>query len=127
MGGNRPRCRSGLSCVQGRMERFMEPSILLFLWGQRSHGYELIEKLKALGFEGTAADMATLYRTLRSLEEDGMVVSRWEEGSQGPPRRVYELTVDGAALLHNWVRAIQVQRARLDRFIALYEERRLQN
>ncbi|MBE3519920.1 MAG: helix-turn-helix transcriptional regulator [Firmicutes bacterium] len=106
------------------MEKFMEPSILLFLWGQRSHGYELMEKLKTLGFEGSSADMATLYRTLRNLEEDGMVVSTWEEGSQGPPKRVYELTENGEALLHNWARAIQVQRARLDRFLALYEQRR---
>ena len=70
-------------CVQGRMAKFMEPCLLLLLRGQRSHGYELMERLGDLGFEGTSSDMATLYRTLRQLEDDGMVLSEWEEGSQG--------------------------------------------
>lgn len=106
----------------GRMERFMEPCLLLFLREERAHGYELMEKLKAFGFEGTSADMATLYRTLRHLEEQGMVVSVWEEGSQGPPKRVYELTEAGQALLKDWVRTIKANRSRLDKFLAAYEE-----
>lgn len=108
--------------VVGRMERFMEPCLLLSLRGRRAHGYELTEKLKAFGFEGTSADMATLYRTLRHLEEQGVVVSAWEEGSQGPPKRVYELTEAGQALLRDWVRTIKANRSRLDRFLSAYEE-----
>ena len=77
--------------VQGRMARFMEPCILLLLTAERSHGYELMEKLGHFGFDGTSSDMATLYRTLRQLEEDNMVVSAWEEGSQGPPRECTNL------------------------------------
>lgn len=107
----------------GRMERFMEPCLLLFLREERAHGYELMEKLKAFGFEGISADMATLYRTLRHLEEQGMVVSAWEEGSQGPPKRVYELTQAGQALLKDWVRTIKANRSRLDKFLAAYEGR----
>ncbi len=110
-------------CVQGRMAKFMEPCLLLLLRGQRSHGYELMEKLSDLGFEGTSSDMATLYRTLRQLEDDGMVLSEWEEGSQGPKKRVYELTEDGLILLENWASVIGQNRDRLTRFLKAYESK----
>jgi PadR family transcriptional regulator PadR len=108
-------------CVQGRMAKFMEPCLLLLLRGQRSHGYELMERLNYYGFEGTSSDMATLYRTLRQLEDDGMVSSEWEEGSQGPPKRVYELTEDGIILLENWASVLKENKDRLGRFLKTYK------
>ncbi|NPV54744.1 MAG: PadR family transcriptional regulator [Firmicutes bacterium] len=107
--------------THARMERFMEPCLLLLLRGQRSHGYELMEKLRELGFEGSSADMASLYRTLRQLEDKQVVTSSWEEGTQGPPKRVYELTEEGEALLHDWARVIRANRSRLNKFLDLYE------
>lgn len=106
--------------VQGRMARFMEPCILLLLTAERSHGYELMEKLGHFGFDGTSSDMATLYRTLRQLEEDSMVASAWEEGSQGPPKRVYELTEDGRTLLREWIAVVRDNRDRLTKLIDAY-------
>ena len=110
-------------CVQGRMAKFMEPCLLLLLREQSSHGYELMERLSCFGFEGTSSDMATLYRTLRQLEDDKMVLSEWEEGSQGPKKRVYELTEDGLILLENWASVIRENKNRLGRFLETYESR----
>lgn len=107
--------------VQGRMARFMEPCILLLLTAERSHGYQLMEKLGHFGFDGTSSDMATLYRTLRQLEEDNMVVSAWEEGSQGPPKRVYDLTEDGRTLLGEWISIIRDNRDRLTKLLESYD------
>ncbi len=118
---NQDKCKPNAPCIQGRMARFMEPCLLLLLRGQRSHGYELMEKLNYLGFEGTSSDMATLYRTLRQLEDAGYVSSEWEEGSQGPKKRVYELTEDGLILLENWASVIRENRDRLRRFLERYE------
>ena len=120
---NNDKCRPNAPCIQGKMARFMEPCLLLLLRGQRSHGYELMEKLSDLGFEGTSSDMATLYRTLRQLEDDGMVLSEWEEGSQGPKKRVYELTEDGLMLLDNWASVINHNKERLKRFLRAYESK----
>lgn len=120
---NQDKHKPGAPCVQGRMARFMEPCLLLLLRGQRSHGYELMEKLSDLGFEGTSSDMATLYRTLRQLEDDGMVLSEWEEGSQGPKKRVYRLTKDGLILLDNWASVIRQNKDRLTRFLQAYESK----
>ena len=118
---NQGKHKPNAPCVQGRMARFMEPCLLLLLRGQKSPGYELMEKLSYLGFEGTSSDMATLYRTLRQLEDDGMVSSEWEEGSQGPKKRVYRLTEDGLILLENWASVIRENKDRLGRFLKTYE------
>ncbi len=107
--------------AQGTMAKFMEPCLLLLLQGERSHGYELMEKLSSFGFEGTSSDMATLYRTLRQLEDAGMVVSEWEEGSQGPRKRVYELTEDGRVFLDDWASVIRGNRNRLTSFLNAYD------
>lgn len=46
----------------------------------------------------------TVYPALRRLEEAGLLISEWEDEDQAgrekrPPRRYYELTVDGQELL----------------------------
>lgn len=69
-----------------------------------------------------APDPGTLYRTLRGLEEDGLVRSAWETGESGPARRVYELTEQGIEFLHAWAASNCATRAQLDRFLAAYEE-----
>lgn len=107
--------------VKARMARFMEPCILLLLTAEKSHGYELMEKLRRFGFDGTSSDMATLYRTLRQLEEDDMVASEWEEGSQGPPKRVYQLTEDGSILLGEWISVVRENRNRLTTLIDAHD------
>lgn len=107
--------------VFGRMEKFMEPCLLLTLRQGESHGYELMEKLKELGFEGSSADMANMYRILRNLEEKEMLSSKWEEGAAGPPKRVYALTKAGEELLEEWAALIQRNRARIDKFLAKYQ------
>ena len=110
-------------CLQTRMAKFMEPCLLLLLSSGKSHGYELMDMLGELGFEGSSSDMATLYRTLRQLEENGMVASSWEEGSQGPQKRVYEITSEGLALLDSWAVVVRKNKNRLSKFLGLFESR----
>jgi len=68
-------------------------------------------------------DPGLLYRTLRQLEEDGLVRSSWDTEGAGPARRVYEITDEGIEYLHAWAINIRRTRARLDRFLAEYETR----
>ncbi len=44
-------------------------------------------------------DLGNLYRLLRSLEEEGVVASVWDESLAGPAKRVYRLTPSGEELL----------------------------
>jgi PadR family transcriptional regulator PadR len=111
----------GCRCQGGRMRGFVQPRLLLQLVKKPAHGYELIEALGA-AVDDTAPDPGTLYRTLRSLEEDGLVRSAWKTGDSGPARRVYELTDQGIEFLHAWAASIRGTRAQLDRFLTEYEQ-----
>ncbi len=79
----------------GLPRSFLRPLLLVALRSGSSHGYELAEQLRQFGL--TTVDLAGIYRTLRVLEHDHFVESRWERSEQGPPRRVYALTATGDA------------------------------
>ena len=42
---------------------------------------------------------STIYQLLRRLEKHGLVVSRWESTTQGPPRAYYEVTQAGIEVI----------------------------
>ena len=101
-------------------KRFLRPCVLLLLREQASHGYELLDRLAAFGF--TRSDPGGLYRTLRTLEDEGLVKSAWESSSEGPDRRIYQLTRAGTEELHRWAGALDGARQTLDVFLARYGE-----
>jgi poly-beta-hydroxybutyrate-responsive repressor len=108
-------------CSGGQPKNFARPCLLLLLAESPAHGYELIDRLRPFGFE--ISDPATIYKTLRAMEQDGIVTSQWELSSRGPARRVYSLTSDGRDLLESWALTLSQQRAilggYLERFSAL--------
>lgn len=77
---------------------FLRPILLLLLAEQPAHGYDLLERTTALGLERT--DPGGLYRTLRAMEQEGLVSSWWEASDAGPARRTYALTPAGTDWLH---------------------------
>ena len=63
------------------------------------HGHGLLKLLEAEA-NGVPFDPANLYRSLRKLERDALVVeARAAAEGQGPPRRAYRLTRLGRAAL----------------------------
>jgi poly-beta-hydroxybutyrate-responsive repressor len=103
-----------------RVRGFIQPWLLLLLLQKPSHGYELMERLTQ-DEEAPDADPGLLYRTLRQLEEDGLVHSSWNTEGRGPARRLYQVTPEGVEYLHAWTVNIRSTRLRLDRFLAEYE------
>lgn len=108
--------------VRGRVERFSEPALLLLLRDRPAHGYELVDALEGL-LPGERVDLGNLYRTLRALEREGFVVSRWDAEAPGAAKRVYQLTERGRALLEEWAGALRRARERIDGFLQRYEEK----
>ncbi len=103
-----------------RWLRMLEPALLLLLHHGPAHGYTLLERLDDLGLG--EVNPSVVYRVLRGMEEQGWVVSMWdEEQSQGPPRRVYRLTAQGNQVLAMWKQELEEMRGRLDQFLADYE------
>jgi poly-beta-hydroxybutyrate-responsive repressor len=110
--------------VRARVERFVEPAVLLQLRERPgAHGYELLETLDDF-IPGVQADMGNLYRLLRSLEEEELVRSEWDADAPGPARRRYWLTSGGERLLAEWAAALARARDRIDGFLQRYEEGR---
>ena len=106
--------------VQGGLPRnFLRPCLLVLIAEQPSHGYDLIERLGSLGVAGT--DPGGLYRTLRSMEQEGLVSSQWETSSAGPARRTYWLTDEGLDWLHAWAGTLRENRRVLSLFLRRYE------
>lgn len=87
--------------MRARVERLGEPALLLLLDDGPTHGYELLERLPSLLGE-ERVDVGNVYRALRGLEEEGLVVSEWQAELPGPAKRTYTLTADGADLLVAW-------------------------
>ena len=114
--GNAPACQ----CNGGQPKNFLQPCLLLLLFQRPSHGYDLLDRLAQAGLSIGAPDPAAVYRTLRQMERDGMVISRWDPSSHGPPRRTYELSAEGEDLLHTWAQSIRQNRLVLDHYLALY-------
>ena len=98
---------------------FVRPCVLLLLREQPAHGYELLEQIGGLGLR--TIDAGGLYRALRVMEQDGLVVSWWEHSSAGPARRSYRLTEEGAEWLHAWAGALREGRRYLTAYLHRYD------
>lgn len=105
------------------MERFLEVCLLLLLYDEIGYGYGLVEQLASFGFSDDDLNVSTLYRTLRKMEKEGLVTSLWEEGGQGPKRRVYEITISGKNELNQWIRILKVRKSRIESLIIKYDEK----
>jgi len=118
---NRSRTESGDWEVRARVERFGEAALLVSLAARPTHGYELIERLPELS-GGDRVDVGNLYRTLRSLEDEGLVTSEWQPELPGPAKRTYTLTAEGHAVLASWLAAVEQLRDGLTMFLDRAEE-----
>ncbi len=105
-------------CEGGQPKNFARPCLLLLLAEVPAHGYELIERLRPFGFE--INDPASVYKSLRQMEQEGLVTSQWELSERGPARRVYSLTSDGRDILEAWALTLEQNRAILGRFLERY-------
>jgi len=114
--------RPGHWDVRARVERFVEPLLLLLLRERPLHGYELLERIPELG-EGRV-DIGNLYRLLRRLEDEDLVRSQWSADLPGPAKRTYELTADGRRLLDRWAEALREAQGTISKFLDRYEEGR---
>lgn len=108
----------------GRMPKnFLASWLLLLLRNWSGHGYQLIQTLTAMGLG--LVDPATVYRTLRQLENEGLIESSWDPQSSGPARRMYTLTDAGSAYLGLWARQLEQYQTVLGRFFDVYSNHAL--
>lgn len=76
---------------------FLQPCLLLLLRERPDHGYDLAVRLRPM--HDGEGDAGGVYRALRALERQGLVLSEWETSDVGPARRTYHITPAGQACL----------------------------
>jgi DNA-binding PadR family transcriptional regulator len=93
---------------------------------QRSdaHGYALLAELEHFGFNLERLDPSLVYRALREMEQEGWIRSRWDEESQGPPRRVYVLDELGEEHLAAWIEDLRRTQSEIDRLLSAYHDQK---
>ncbi|HKM31658.1 MAG: PadR family transcriptional regulator [Bacteroidales bacterium] len=89
--------QTNIENIKSQMRRgVLEYCILSILDKSDAYASELIGKLKdarIIVVEGT------LYPLLTRQKNQGLLTYRWEESTQGPPRKYYSLTDKGRAVL----------------------------
>lgn len=101
----------------GMPRNYLRPCLLLLLAEGTSHGYELLEQMVALGMD--RADPGRVYRSLRAMDEDGLVRSTWAPSASGPARRTYDLTDAG----RDWLHVLSQSVAEVSGALGVYQRR----
>jgi Predicted transcriptional regulators len=85
--------------IKSQMRKgYLEYCILLILRKKPAYASDIISELKEaklIVVEGT------LYPLLTRLKNGGLLDYRWEESTQGPPRKYYEMTEQGSVFLED--------------------------
>ena len=74
------------------------------------YGYDMRKAILERTNGEVDVDVGGLYRSLRRLEDEGAVASRWCDEDVGPRRREYELTQQGVELAEQWLDALRARR-----------------
>ncbi len=93
-------------CKGNFLERFIQPSILMYLNTESLHGFSILKKLRESDImDYSGIDPTGLYRMLKKMEASGMLTSSWDvENSQ--PRRIYAITNEGRHCLSYWEKTL---------------------
>ena len=111
--------RDGDDLLAGLPRNFLRPCLLQLIAEAPSYGYDLLVRLEALGF--SHVDPGMLYRSLRAMEQEGLVRSSWRDSQVGPPRRMYELSDEGEDWLHAWAGSLRETTRIIGTFLSRYE------
>jgi PadR family transcriptional regulator PadR len=98
---------------------WLGPFLLLGLREEEGcYGHELARKMADLGFGATRP--RTIYRTLRRMEEEGMVVSEHDGLDLRTSQRRFSITESGEAYLEIWVNSLARYQKVMDLFFRTY-------
>ena len=90
------------ACKGDFLDRFIQPEILTLLCGQPMHGFSILKEYNRRTGVAGAIDPTGLYRTLKKMEENGLLASDLDTMSTSKPRRIYSVTSEGLSCLARW-------------------------
>lgn len=104
------------SCLGSTLDKLIQPSILIIIerLGE-CHGYVILQELEKVERDGI--DKAGTYRTLKLMEERGLIKSRWSGEGGDPPKKIFSMAEEGYLCLQNWVETLEQYQAKLNSII----------
>jgi len=91
------------------LNRLSQPTILCILAASEEplHGYVIMQRAaESPMFGGKKPDATGIYRTLKRMEDSGLVESAWETPDEGSAKRLFKLTEKGRHCLRRWIDAL---------------------
>jgi len=109
-------------CSGRNLDKFTAAAALLAIAESgTASGYAIVARLREMPLSGASGvDHSAVYRSLRKMEQTGMVASTWVAGSAGPARRLYELTDRGYGCLDTWAETLGRLSRAIEGFLGEY-------
>ena len=108
------------ACSGKSLRRLVQPAVMAVLAKEALHGYLIAQRLQEMAmFKGQPPDPTGIYRILKAMEEDALVVSTWDLAETGPARRRFELTAKGEACLARWIHTLQEYQEAIEELLAI--------
>ena len=99
------------------LSRLSQPTILTILAASDEplHGYVIVQlAADSPMFGGSKPDPTGIYRTLKSMEEQGLLSSVWDTPKSGPAKRAFTLTKEGKKTLRRWIDSLACYQATIE-------------
>jgi poly-beta-hydroxybutyrate-responsive repressor len=110
-------------CSGKHLAKLLRPALLALLARSDSHGYALVQDLGEWGlFANHSPDSSGVYRSLRELEKEEMVLSIWQAAENGPPRRIFTITDQGRECLEKWRSSLLSYQEQIEHLRAMIEK-----
>lgn len=102
---------SKCSCTGNNLDKLIQPVLLTVLAEEDLYGYKIVHKMSQMPiFRGRKPDVTGVYRSLKSMETRGLVVSSWNVSDAGSAKRFYKLTESGVECLNRWIETLEEHR-----------------
>ncbi|MDD3470069.1 MAG: PadR family transcriptional regulator [Thermoguttaceae bacterium] len=107
------------ACRGSYLDKLIQPAILTALIRGEMYGAEILKRLQKSHAE---LDPAGFYRTLKKMEDAGLLRSRWEMPSHERPVRVFAMTESGLECLRNWKQTLWEYRQHVEYLLDTMEQ-----
>ncbi|MHB9133464.1 MAG: PadR family transcriptional regulator [Armatimonadota bacterium] len=113
----------GCPCEGKTLERLIRPAVLMILAREEEYGYRIVQHLTDMPmFDGQKPNAAGVYRCLKTMAEEGLVVSSWSLSETGPAKRLYTLTSHGEHCLASWLITLTNYRQSIDALLEIGQQ-----
>ena len=106
------------SCRGFNLDKLLQPRILTLLMQGDLHGYVMIQSLEKqdpFGFD--KVDNAGVYRTLKKMESQKLIYSKWIHQESGAAKKIYRISAKGRESLCTWIHTLEQYQQGIERIL----------